>query len=285
MNRDLVVDKLGIELIRRHLLTETIGRHLYLFDHTASTNVALRELASGGAEEGTAVLAEAQSAGRGRMGQAWFSPPGLNLYVSVLLRPNISLRAVPVLSFIGSLALGDAVSAFGLPAVIKWPNDILVEGRKVAGCLVEVAERSGRLDHVILGAGINLNVPARELNDTLGAAAVGAASMSELAGHAVDRNLFAATFLNFLESWLCVYQTEGPRAVLAAWRSRDTLIGQDVEIRGHDGTYPGWVLGIADDGYLLVEDSAGVCHRLLTEEIRPLPKRGFDPQGAWGVKS
>jgi len=285
MGADLVVDKLAIELIRRHLVTETIGRHMYLFDHTASTNVALRELASGGAEEGTDVLAEAQSAGRGRMGQAWFSPPGLNLYISVLLRPNILLAAVPVLSFIGSLALSDAVSAFGLPAVIKWPNDVLVEGRKVAGCLVEVAERIGHLDHVILGAGINLNVPARELNDSLGAAAVGTGSMSELAGQPVDRNLFAATFLNFLERWLRVYQTDGSRAVLAAWRSRDTLIGQDVEIRGHDGTYPGWVLGVADDGYLLIEDSAGVCHRLLTEEIRLLPKRGFDAQDACDVKS
>src|SRR5262249_28172689 len=182
MNRDLVVDKLAIELIRRHLLTETIGRHLYLFDHTASTNVALRELASGGAEEGTVVLAEAQSAGRGRMGQAWFSPPGLNLYISVLLRPNILLAAVPVLSFIGALALSDAGRALGVPGVIKWPNDVLVEGRKVAGCLVEVGERIGHLDPVILGAGINLNVPARELNASLGAAAVGAGSMSELAG-------------------------------------------------------------------------------------------------------
>ena len=285
MNADLVVDKLAIELMRRHLVTETIGRHIYLFDQIASTNMALRELATGGAGEGTVVLAEAQSAGRGRMGQAWLSPPGLNLYVSVLLRPNIPLTAVPVLSFIGSLALSDAVSAFGLPAVIKWPNDVLVEGRKVAGCLIEVAERAGHLDHVIVGAGINLNVPARELNDMLGTAAVGAGSMSELAGQPVDRNVFAATFLNFLERWLRVYQTNGPFAVLAAWRGRDTLIGQDVEIRGHDGSYPGWVLGVSDDGYLLVEDSAGVCHRLLTEQIRPLPKRGFDAQDACGVKS
>jgi BirA family biotin operon repressor/biotin-[acetyl-CoA-carboxylase] ligase len=281
MNADLVVDKLSIEPIRRHLVTETVGRHMYLFDQIPSTNAALRELATAGAQEGTVVLAETQSAGRGRMGQAWFSPPGLNLYVSVLLRPDLPLAAVPVLSFIASLALSDAVSAFGTPAVIKWPNDVLVEDRKVAGCLVEVAERAGRLDHVILGVGINLNVPARDLNDTLGAAALGAGSLSELAGHTVDRNLFTATFLNFLESWLRVYGTDGPRAVLAAWRRRDVLIGQDVEIRGHDGTYRGWVLGVADDGYLLVEDSDGVCHRLVTEQIRPLastrrtPARGF----------
>jgi len=285
MSADLVVDKLSIELIRRHLVTETIGRHMYLFDEIPSTNAALRELATAGAAEGMVVLAETQSAGRGRMGRAWFSPPGLNLYVSVLLRPSIPLAGVPVLSFIASLALTDAVAAFGLPAVIKWPNDVLVEDRKVAGCLIEVAERAGHPEYVILGAGINLNVPDRELNDTLGTAAVGAGSMSELAGQAVDRNVFTATFLNFLERWLRVYQTDGSRAVLAAWRSRDALIGQDVEIRGRDETYRGSVLGVADDGYLLIEDSAGVCHRLLTEEIRLLPKRGFDAQDACDVKS
>jgi BirA family biotin operon repressor/biotin-[acetyl-CoA-carboxylase] ligase len=276
MNTDLsasgspVVDKLAIQRIRRHLATEIVGGHIYLFDQIRSTNAALRDLALAGAEEGTVVLAEAQIAGRGRMGSTWFSPPALNLYVSVLFRPPIALAAVPVFSFIASLALTDAVWSVGLPAAIKWPNDVLVDGQKVAGCLVDVAERSGQVEHVILDAGINVNVPTKELTATLGEAGQGAGSMSELAGRPVDRNVFTAAFLNFLERWLSVYRTDGPSAVLSAWRSRDALVGQDVEVRSEDSTYRGWVLGVADDGYLLVEDAAGVCRRLLTEEIRPL---------------
>lgn len=265
---NLVVDKLALKRIRRSLATEIIGRHIYLFDQIPSTNVALRDLALAGAEEGTVVLAEAQIAGRGRMGSAWFSPPGLNLYVSVLFRPPLALTAVPVFSFIASLALTDAAWSTGLPAAIKWPNDILVEGHKVAGCLVDVAGTGGRVDHVILGAGINLNVPSYALCATLGDAGKAAGSMSELAGHPVDRNVFTATFLNALERWLTVYRTDGPRAVLAAWRTRDALSGQEVDVRGEGASYHGRALGIGDDGYLLVEDAAGRRHRVLTGEIR-----------------
>jgi len=274
MTASLVVDKLSIDLIRRHLATEIIGRHMYLFDAIPSTNAALRDLAVSGAEEGTVVLAETQSAGRGRMGAAWFSPPGLNLYVSVLLRPPIALAAVPVFSFIGSLALTDAVWSVGLPAAIKWPNDVLVEDGKVAGCLVDVAAAEAHVDHVILGAGINLNVSTRELHSILGAAGKGAGSVSERAGHAVDRNVFTAAFLNSLERWLTVFRADGRNAVLAAWRSRDALCGHEVDIRGEGPTYRGRALGVDDEGYLLVEDAGGARHRVRTGEIRPA--RGAD---------
>jgi len=268
MNGKLLVDKLSIEQIRRNLFTEVVGRHMYLFDAVPSTNAALRQLALAGADEGTVVLAEAQSAGRGRMGHAWFSPPGLNLYVSVLLRPAVTLADVPVFSLIASLALSEAVWAMGLPAKIKWPNDVLVDGRKVAGCLVDVAASGEDVSHVILGVGINLNVATTELCAALGAAGTPAGSMSELAGHAIDRNVFTALFLNFLERALTMYRSDGPRAVLAAWRSRDALAGVEVDVRGEGTPYHGHVLGIGDDGYLLVEDTAGVRRRVLTAEVR-----------------
>ena len=267
-NPDPVVDRLSIDRIRRGLCTEIVGRHVYLFDAIPSTNAVLRQLALSGAEEGTVVLAETQTAGRGRMGHAWFSLPGVNLYISVLLRPALTLAEVPVFSLIASLALTDAVWRMGLPASIKWPNDILIEGRKVAGCLVDVAVSAGRVDHVILGAGINLNVPSTALSATLGAAGTNAGSMSEPAGRPVDRNLFTALFLNFLERALLMYETNGAGAVLTAWRSRDALSGQYVDVREEGALYRGRVLGIGDDGFLLVEDQAGACHRALTGEIR-----------------
>lgn len=124
-------DGLSIDRIRQRLSGQTVGHRIELSGEVSSTNTVLRDLARAGAPEGTVVLAEAQSAGRGRLGRHWFSPPGVNLYASILFRPTIPPQAVPVFSFIASLALSDAISAEGAPATIKWPNDILVEGRKV----------------------------------------------------------------------------------------------------------------------------------------------------------
>jgi BirA family transcriptional regulator, biotin operon repressor / biotin---[acetyl-CoA-carboxylase] ligase len=253
-----VVDKLSIDRIRRHLVTGVIGRHLYLFDAIGSTNDALRGLALAGAEEGTVVLAEAQNAGRGRMGATWFSPPGLNLYVSVLLRPAIPLTAVPVFSFVGSLALTDAVWAAGLSAWIKWPNDVLVDGGKVAGCLADVHARANAVDHVILGAGINLNVRASDIDHALGAMeGTPPAGMASLAGRPIDRNAFTASLLNYLERWVTTYADDGPSGILTAWRSRDALGGHDVCVAGEGLPYRGRAAGIDDRGYLVVDTAEG----------------------------
>jgi BirA family biotin operon repressor/biotin-[acetyl-CoA-carboxylase] ligase len=201
------------------------------------------------------------------MGTAWFSPPGLNLYVSVLLRPPIPLAAVPVFSFIASLALTDAVWATGLSASIKWPNDVLVDGRKVAGCLADVHARGSQALHVILGAGINLNVPSGELRSALGSAAArSAAGMAELAGRRIDRNVFTAGVLNHLERWLTTYHRDGPAAVLTAWRSRDALAGRQVSVSGEGSPYDGRALGVDDVGYLVVETDSG-RRRVTTGQI------------------
>ena len=137
--RRLAADSLCIDLIRRELTAETVGFEIQLFREVVSTNDALRTLAEAGAREGTVVLAESQRGGRGRLGKAWFSPEGVNLYASVLFRPKISPRAVPVFCCIASLALADAIAAAGVPAGVRWPNDVLVGDGKVAGTLSAVA--------------------------------------------------------------------------------------------------------------------------------------------------
>src|SRR5215475_4730395 len=147
-------DGLRIEMIRRQLRSELFCRHMYLFGEVSSTNDVLRDLAKKGAPEGTVVFAEAQRAGRGREGKPWFSPPGLNLYMSVLLRPAIRSREMPVFAFISSLALTDAIWAEGVPAAIKWPNDVVVGHKKVGGVLVDFAATGDRVDYVIIGLGV-----------------------------------------------------------------------------------------------------------------------------------
>jgi len=123
---------LSVEEIRKQLGGSVVGRQLYLFGELPS-NDTLRQLARQGAVDGAVVLADSQTAGRGRPGQAWLSPPGSNLYVSVLFRPGFHPREAMRFSFIASLALGDTLAALALRSAIKWPNDVLVKGRKVAG--------------------------------------------------------------------------------------------------------------------------------------------------------
>jgi BirA family biotin operon repressor/biotin-[acetyl-CoA-carboxylase] ligase len=258
--------KLG--LIRQNLSARSVGRDVRLLESVPSTNSVLRDLAKAGAPEGTVVIADGQTAGHGRLGKSWFSPPGVNLYASVLFRPPIPLREVPGFSFIASLALGDAIAAEGLAPAIKWPNDVLVDRKKVAGTLVECASSGTQVDYVILGVGVNLNVTSAALHAALGDAARAAGSLAEAAGHEIDRNAFAAGFLNFLDQWAAIFAARGPAPVLLAWKDRDILTGRRVQVRGTGEAYDGRVLGVDREGYLVLREPRGARRRVLTGEIR-----------------
>ena len=266
----IATDPLSIEAIRRRLRTRVVGRHLFLFGEVESTNTVLSRLAGSGATEGSVVLAESQRQGRGRLGQAWFSPSGVNLYASVLFRERLTPRAAAQFSFIAGLALTDAIKELGLHPAIKWPNDVLVDTKKVAGTLVECAIRGELVDFLVLGVGVNLNVDPQSLHDALGEAAAAATSLSAATGHEIDRNAFAASYLNRLEDWATCYRNNGAATVLAAWRDRDILTGRRVMVRGAGAGFDGRVLGVNDEGRLVVQDSLGSGRVVLTEEIRVL---------------
>jgi BirA family transcriptional regulator, biotin operon repressor / biotin---[acetyl-CoA-carboxylase] ligase len=258
---------LSIESIRSRLAASTVARQLYLFGEVSSTNAALKQLAVSGAAEGTVVLAETQKAGRGRMGQPWFSPAGVNLYASVLFRGSLTPAQAPVFSLIAGLALADAVKDLGAQPGIKWPNDVLVDGRKVGGSLAECSVRDGKVDYLILGVGANLNVESDALRAALGSAADAATSLCVATGRTVDRNAFAATYLNALEIWTWRFRAKGPAAILAGWRDRDILTGRRVEIRGHGIPVIGRVAGLDEQGHLVVRGSLGERRVVSTEEI------------------
>jgi BirA family biotin operon repressor/biotin-[acetyl-CoA-carboxylase] ligase len=272
MANETVVEggRLTPDLIRRTLSGALIGRRICVLWDVSSTNDVLRQMAAAGAPAGTVVLSERQHAGRGRGETSWFSPLGVNLYASVLLRPAIPVAAVPVFSLIGSLAVSDAVRLEGLAALIKWPNDILVDRRKVAGLLNDCAGSGEKVEYVILGVGINLNVDRGVLNQGLGGAAAEAASLRELTGRDIDRNAFAGRVLTCLDRWLHVYTARGPDPILVGWRERDALIGHHVVVRRGAAECRGQARGINREGFLLVEDSAGRPHRIVDGEIRVL---------------
>jgi BirA family biotin operon repressor/biotin-[acetyl-CoA-carboxylase] ligase len=266
----IAVTSLSVEAIRRRLTAGTVGRHLYVFAEVESTNATLRRLAREGAVEGTVVLADSQTAGRGRMGRPWFSPPGVNLYASVLFRPTFAAREAGRFGLIAGLAVSDAIRELGLYPAIKWPNDVLVGGRKVAGSLAECALASGRVDFLLLGVGVNLNVSDEDLAAGLGPAAAGATSLAAATGRQVDRNAFAASYLSHVDAWARRWAQQGVDAVLQAWHQRDILTDRHVEVRGAQGSFAGRVQGLDAEGLLVVVDETGQRRTVTSEEIRPL---------------
>jgi BirA family biotin operon repressor/biotin-[acetyl-CoA-carboxylase] ligase len=271
MATDPAVDApLDVARIRRDLSARIVGRRIELVPEVGSTNAALRELAVAGAPEGTVFLADRQTAARGRGGKPWFSPPGVNLYASVLVRPDLHPAAVPTLAFATSLALVDAVRELGLPVAIKWPNDVLVRRRKVAGALAEAAIRDDRVEHAILGVGVNVNVTQAELRAALGESARAATSLAEALGQPVDRSALAAAYLGALDEWLLIQRAQGARPLLQAWRELDIVSGRRVEVRAPAGAIEGRALGVADDGHLRVATHDGRVHTVVTGEIRLL---------------
>jgi BirA family biotin operon repressor/biotin-[acetyl-CoA-carboxylase] ligase len=266
----MTTDLLCITEIRRRLTASTIGRHLYVLGEVDSTNARLRSLARAGACAGTALLAESQTAGRGRHGQTWFSPTGVNLYASVLLRPRVHPRELGVFSLLAALALADAIKEFGAEPTIKWPNDVLVDGKKVGASLLECAVRGEEVDYVIVGVGANLNVDPSELRAALGPGGGFATSLAGVTGREIDRNAFTAAYLNHLDRWAYVWEMQGSEGILGAWRRREILGGRRVQVRGIDDAYDGRVLGVDDHGSLWVEETLGRRHVLSSEEVRVL---------------
>jgi BirA family biotin operon repressor/biotin-[acetyl-CoA-carboxylase] ligase len=183
-------------------------------------------MARAGARTGTVLLADSQTAGRGRHGRPWFSPSGVNLYASVLLRPRVHPREVGIVSLLAGLALSDAIKDFGAEPTIKWLNDVLIGGKKVGASLLECAVRGEEIDYVIVGVGANLNVELSELRAALGPSGGFATSLAAVTGHMIDRTAFAAAYLNHLDRWLYVWEMRGPRGILTSRRQREILSGR-----------------------------------------------------------
>ena len=217
---------------------------VHALDTTDSTQSEAQRLAAAGAPEGTVVTARHQRAGRGRRGHDWWDAPGQSLLVSVLLRPAGPVTTAPQLSLVGGLAVADALAAVAsVPARIRWPNDLLVDGRKVCGILAEASsDGAGRLHHVILGIGVNLAQAA--FPETL---ADRATSLRLVTGRAPDADVVLTAVLEQLARHYDAWPAGGSAALRAAWLERSTLPGQRVRLPdGSDGVG----VDVGDDGVL-----------------------------------
>jgi BirA family transcriptional regulator, biotin operon repressor / biotin---[acetyl-CoA-carboxylase] ligase len=260
-------DILSVEEVREKLNTTRIGRHLVCLPETASTNADAFHLAEAGAEEGTAVIADSQSGGKGRRGRAWSSPSGVNLYCSVVLRPAIMPHEAPQLTFLSAVAVARAIEqATALEPEIKWPNDVLISGRKVAGLLNEMSAETDRVNFVILGIGVNLNMtPAQFPADVR----TPATSLLLEQGLPVNRAQFAARMLGELDRLYTDFLQHGFGPVRDEWQQRCNANGREVVVSDTGvETVRGMFHGIDGDGALLVRFSDGMVERILSGDVR-----------------
>lgn len=223
-------------------------------DTLESTNDTARELALDGTAEGTVVVAERQTRGRGRLGRSWVSPPHRNLYLSVVMRPSIPPGQTPQLALVVGLAAAEAVRQWAPAAAIKWPNDVVVDGRKLAGILAEMELIGADVHFVIAGIGINLNAVADDFPPELRDRAVG---LCTVAGHPVDRVAVAVALLARLEARYDEYLAHGFAQLRPAWERLSCLSGQRVCVTEGAQQIEGTMAGLTEDGALRLVDSGG----------------------------
>jgi BirA family transcriptional regulator, biotin operon repressor / biotin---[acetyl-CoA-carboxylase] ligase len=254
--------------IQAGLETALIGRELICLAETDSTNARAHELGEAGAVEGTVVIADQQSAGKGRLGRRWTSPAGVNLYASVLLRPALPPRCAPQLTFVSAVAVARAVrEVSALPAMVKWPNDVLIAGRKVAGLLNEMSAETERIHYVILGIGVNLNMAPEQFPADL---RYPATSLAMETGAPISRLAFTRSLLRELDQLYRLYLDQGVAPVLQLWQSLFSLQGRQVSVDLGGQQLCGRVEGLDGDGALLLRLDDGRLERILAGDVRPL---------------
>lgn len=253
------------------LNTQDLGRTIHARDSLSSTNDLAFSLASEGASHGEVVIAEHQTKGKGRRGRAWESPPGLNLYASIVLRPELPPQRAPELTLLGAVALAETLREAGAQrAEIKWPNDVLIEGRKVAGVLTELSADTERIRFAILGIGVNLNSRLADFPPELAEAAT---SLREARGEVVPRALFTAALFSTLEKWLFIHADEGFEPVRARWSALSSTLGHEVVVRSERSELRGVAQEIDETGALLIRTSDGKVERVFSGDVEQLRTR------------
>jgi BirA family biotin operon repressor/biotin-[acetyl-CoA-carboxylase] ligase len=268
-----VPDRLTQLELRPLINTRDIGSTLHCFGEVTSTNDVAKMLAEEGATHGEVVIAESQTHGRGRRGRSWISPHGRNLYCSVILRPDLPPSRAPELTLVAAVALCEVLQQAGAAAAIKWPNDVLVRGRKIAGLLTELQADTEKIGHVILGMGVNLNSPLEDFTPDVRAAAT---SLMLERGQHVPRALFTAACFTRLEEWLDTHEAKGFEEIRKAWRDLSETLGRDVFVRADGKEFAGVAEDIDPSGALMVR-SGGRLERVLAADVELLRESEHAP--------
>jgi len=252
-------DKISAGAITRDLKTRFVGRRVLYYPVLTSTMEVARQEAERGAAEGTVVIADEQTAGRGRLKRPWLSPRG-NIALSVILYPD--LPRLPQLTMLASLAVAHSIEATtGLKAAIKWPNDVLVSGKKVSGILLESNVKGSTANHAIIGIGINVNLPPLDFPEITPTAT----GLADELGKKVSRLAVIQRLLVEIEQ---LYLTlSAGESLYEKWRDSLVTLGEKVRVSTGDNIYEGVAESVDRDGSLLVRQADGRLHRFVAADV------------------
>jgi BirA family biotin operon repressor/biotin-[acetyl-CoA-carboxylase] ligase len=250
------------------LTTQILGSEVYYFSEIGSTNDEAKKRAVAGCAEGTLVITETQLGGRGRLSRGWFSPVGKGIWFSVVLRPPFPPQEAPKCTLMAAVALNRAIRDItGISCGIKWPNDILCNGRKLVGILTEMSAEMDAINHIVIGMGINVNIESAEIPPELKEIAT---SVLIETGVAVSRIDLFIKVLEGLEELYLLVKTEGFDTVLSAWRQESITLGRMVNVIAPDKSFMGKAVDIDGDGALLVQTDQGI-ERVLAGDVSIRP--------------
>ena len=253
------------DLLGRLGRTKVIGRDIRVFEQTTSTNDVIEKLARDGVREGVVVFAESQTRGRGRLGRKWISPGRKGLWFSVLLRPDLRPQETTQMTVASATALLRAIEAVtGLSLEIKWPNDILIRGKKVAGILTELSAELDQVRHVILGIGVDVNLGAGEFPAELRKLAT---SLRIETGRVISRAELATRILRELDADYARICGGGFAKVADEWEAHCKTIGRDVAIQIGERRIRGRAESLDDDGALLLRTEHGHLERVIGGDV------------------
>ncbi|HPN99002.1 MAG TPA: biotin--[acetyl-CoA-carboxylase] ligase [Syntrophorhabdaceae bacterium] len=244
-----IPDKLFPWEINRYLHNSFTKEIIYK-ETIDSTNTYAFKLALTGKPEGTCIVAESQKSGKGRLNRTWFSPAYQNIYLSVILRPPVHPSKVYPITFLSSLAVYDTVKDLtGLPPTLKWPNDVLINGKKVCGTLLEISTEADMVSFVIIGIGFNINMDAQHTDESIKDKAT---SLYMETGKTYNRAYVCAVLLSMLERYYSVFLEKGEREICNIWESKALIKGKYIEINQMTEVFRGISEGIDIDGAMLL---------------------------------
>lgn len=254
-------DRLFDYEVSRQLETKILGKKIYYFDSLSSTMDIATQLGIKRAPEGSLVLAESQTKGRGRLGRTWFSPKYKGIYLSLILRPKMLLSQATIFTLLSAVSICEAVKeSVGEVANIKWPNDILFNNKKLGGILTELSAETDKINFVVIGIGLNVNSEKKDLTS-------GAVSLKSVKKTNIDRVALLQEILRKLENNYLLLQHKGADAIISKWREYNITLGRRIKVYSQKEHYEGEAVDIDKDGGLLLRNDHGLIQKITAGDV------------------
>lgn len=258
-------DLLTFQEISPYLNTHYIGKQINYFNSIDSTNDEGKRLANSGCSEGTVIISEEQTMGRGRLGRTWVSPKFKGIWMSIVLRPDIEPMNVAKITQVGAAAVLKAIKEQGINAHIKWPNDIVLNNKKVCGILTEMSGEINKINYVVMGIGINVNINREDFSKEIEEVAT---SLKVEEGRSIERKPLVASVLNNLEELYDEFiRNQDIKTSIDICRENSILIGKTIRIINRSNVIMAEAMDLSDDGKLIVKYEDGSIHEVISGEV------------------